>query len=76
MGFSTWAGLSEFDQVISGEAKVAPSTTPDSPALRRWDYKEYMRSGMDVDLNQALVSLDPLESGADIKQNDLSSYRH
>ena len=25
IGFSTWAGVSEFDQVISGEAKVVPS---------------------------------------------------
>ena len=25
LGFSTWAGLSEFDQVVSGEAKVVPS---------------------------------------------------
>ena len=67
MGFSTWAGLSEFDQVISGEAKVIPSQQLQT--IQHFEggiVKEiHVKSGMDVELGQALVSLDPLESGAE-----------
>ena len=67
MGFSTWAGLSEFDQVISGEAKVIPSQQLQT--IQHFEggiVKEiHVKSGMDVELDQALVSLDPLESGAE-----------
>jgi len=67
IGFSTWAGLSEFDQVISGEAKVVPSQQ-----LQTIQHFEggivktiHVKSGMDVEIGQALISLDPLESGAE-----------
>jgi adhesin transport system membrane fusion protein len=67
VGFSTWAGLSEFDQVISGEAKVVPSQQLQT--IQHFEggiVKEiHVRSGMDVTLGQALISLDPLESGAE-----------
>ena len=67
IGFSTWAGVSEFDQVISGEAKVVPSQQLQT--IQHFEggiVKEiHVRSGMDVTLGQALISLDPLESGAE-----------
>lgn len=67
VGFSTWAGISEFDQVISGEAKVIPSQQLQT--IQHFEggiVKEiHVKSGMDVELGQALISLDPLESGAE-----------
>ena len=67
VAFSTWAGLSEFDQVISGEAKVVPSQQLQT--IQHFEggiVKEiHIKSGMDVELGQALISLDPLESGAE-----------
>ena len=67
IGFSTWAGVSEFDQVISGEAKVVPSQQLQT--VQHFEggiVKEiHVGSGMDVTLGQALISLDPLESGAE-----------
>lgn len=67
VGFSTWAGLSEFDQVISGEAKVVPSQQLQT--IQHFEggiVKEiHIKSGVDVELGQALISLDPLGSGAE-----------
>jgi membrane fusion protein, adhesin transport system len=67
IGFSTWAGVSEFDQVIGGEAKVVPSQQLQT--IQHFEggiVKEiHVKSGMDVELGQALISLDPLESGAE-----------
>ena len=66
LAFFIWAATSEFDQVITAEAKVIPSLN-----LQTVQHFEggivsqiHVRSGEDVNQGQPLISLDPLESGA------------
>ena len=53
--------------MISGEAKVVPSQQLQT--IQHFEggivKKIHVRSGMDVTLGRALISLDPLESGAE-----------
>ena len=64
--FGSWAGLSEFDKVISGQAKVVSSASLQT--VQHFEggiVKEiHVKPGELVRQNQALISLDPLEQEA------------
>ena len=66
ISFGSWAGLSEFDKVISGQAKVVSSANLQT--IQHFEggiVKEiHVKSGELVKKNQPLISLDPLEQEA------------
>lgn len=75
--FVLWAAISEFDQVITSEGKVVPSTS-----LQTINHMEggvvkqiHVKSGEFVKAGTALISLNPLEAGAGFESKKFEFFQ-
>lgn len=77
VAFVIWAAISEFDQVITAEGKVVPSTS-----LQTINHMEggvvkeiHVKTGEFVKAGSALISLNPLESGAGFESKKFEFFQ-
>jgi len=77
VAFVLWATVSEFDQVISAEGKVVPSTS-----LQTINHMEggvvkqiHVKSGEFVKAGTSLISLNPLEAGAGFQSKKFEFFQ-
>ncbi len=74
VGFLSWAGLSEFDRVVSGEGKVVPFSKLQTAQHYEGGIisKIFVAVGEKIKRGDALLGISPLESSAelDVKQGE------